>query len=49
MVGNILVAVMLVLQGAAVTAYCAQGRWNDAIYWFGAFTINAAVYWRATS
>jgi hypothetical protein len=45
--GNLLVIVMLALQAATVLAYAWQMKWADAVYWLGAFIINAAVLYKA--
>jgi hypothetical protein len=45
---DVFVGVMIVLQIGAVALYSWQGQWNQALYWFGALTINTAVLWRST-
>lgn len=43
---NAFVTLVLALNAGATVAYAAQGRWNLAIYWFGATIIGGSLLWR---
>lgn len=43
--GDWVIGVSMTLNVCALVAYAWQGHWPNALYWFGALTLNTAILW----